>query len=80
MILLYNSQYKNNNTTEQKLKFWWLSSYKIVKTNTKKKNYIIAELNSTEKSKTVLRSRLKSYLKQHATVTEDFQQQVETHL
>jgi hypothetical protein len=24
MVLLYNSQYKNNNTAVQKLEFWWL--------------------------------------------------------
>jgi hypothetical protein len=24
MVLLYNSQYKNNNTAVWKLEFWWL--------------------------------------------------------
>ena len=40
----------------------------------KKKNYVIAELNNTEKSETIFESRLKIYLKQYVTVIQDYWQ------
>ncbi len=74
MILLYNSQYKNNNTAVQKLEFWWLESYKVIKTNSKKENYVLAELDSVKKADTVSEFRLKSYLLCHLTVNHEYNQ------
>ena len=47
LVLLYNSQYKKDNTADWKLNYWWLDLYKIVKTNSKKENYVLAELDET---------------------------------
>jgi len=80
LVLLYNSRYKNDNTAEQKLKFWWLYSYKIVKTNLKKSNYNIVKLNDTEKSETVLKSKLKSYFLRCNTMSHDYQQKIDAQL
>ena len=33
LVLLYNSQYKKDNTADWKLNYWWLDLYEIVKTN-----------------------------------------------
>jgi len=79
-VLFYNSRYKNNNTAEWKLKFWWLNLYKIIKTNLKKNNYNIAELNSTEKSEIVSEIKLKSYFLRCNTMLHDYQQKVDTQL
>jgi hypothetical protein len=49
MVLLYNSQYKDNNTAVQKLEFWWLGSYKVIKTNPRKENYVLAELDGVKR-------------------------------
>jgi len=78
LVLFYKCRYKNNNTTEWKLKFWWLDSYKIVKTNLKKSNYNIVKLNDTEKSETVLKSKLKLYFLKCNTTSHDYQQKVNT--
>ncbi len=72
MILLYNSQYKNNNTAVQKLEFWWLRSYKVIKANPKKENYVLAELDSVKKTDTVSEFRLKSYVLHHLTVNYEY--------
>jgi len=80
LVLLYNSKYKNNNTAEWKLKFWWLDFYKIVKTNLKKSNYNIVKLNDTEKSETVLRLRLKLYFLRHNIMLHDYQQKIKVQL
>ena len=80
LVLLYNSRYKNDNTAEWKLKFWWLDSYKIVKTNSRKSNYNIAELNSTEKSEMISELRLKSYLLRCNTTSFDYQQIIDKQL
>ena len=37
LVLLYNSHYKNDNTADYKLKFWWLELYWMIKTSLKKK-------------------------------------------
>ncbi len=72
MILLYNSQYKNNNTTVQKLEFWWLKSYKIIKVNSRKANYVLAELDSIKKANAVSEFRLKSYVLCHLIVNHEY--------
>ncbi len=72
MILLYNSRYKNNNTAVQKLEFWWLESYKIIKANSKKENYVLAELDSIKKADTVSEFRLKPYVLHHPTVNHEY--------
>ena len=77
LVLLYNSQYKKDNTADWKLNYWWLDLYKIVKTNSKKKNYVLAELDRTQKSETVLKSRLKSYLERHEGAAQDYEQWVD---
>ena len=77
MILLYNSQYKENNTTDWKLNYWWLDLYKIVKANSKKKNYVLVKLDSTQKSETVSKLRLKSYLERHEEAAQDYEQWVD---
>ena len=74
LVLLYNSWYKKDNTADWKLNYWWLSLYKIVKTNLKKKNYVLAKLDRTQKSETVLRSRLKLYLERHEETAQDYEQ------
>jgi len=79
-VLLYNNRYKNDNITEWKLKFWWLDSYKIVKTNLKKSNYNIVKLNNTEKSETVLKSKLKLYFLRCNTMLHDYQQKINAQL
>jgi len=66
--------------TEWKLKFWWLDSYKIVKTNLKKSNYNIVKLIDTEKSETVLKSRLKLYFLKCNTMLHDYQQKINVQL
>ena len=68
-----NSWYKKNNTADQKLNYWWLDLYKIVKTNSKKKNYVLAELDSMQKSETVLDSRLKSYLERQKEAAQNYE-------
>jgi hypothetical protein len=45
----FYNQYKNNNTAVWKLEFWWLESYKIIKVNLRKENYVLAELNSVKR-------------------------------
>jgi len=80
LVLLYNSKYKNDNTAEWKLKFWWLDSYKIVKTNLKESNYNIVKLNNTEKSETVSESRLKLYFLKCNTMLHNYQQKIDTQL
>ena len=45
----------------------------------KKKYYVIAELNSTEKSEIISESRLKIYLKQHVIIIQDYWQKLNTH-
>jgi len=80
LVLFYNNRYKNDNITEWKLKFWWLDSYKIVKTNLKKSNYNIVKLNDTEKLETVLKSRLKSYFLRCNTMSHNYQQKIDTQL
>jgi len=75
-VLLYNNRYKNDNTTEWKLKFWWLDSYKIVKTYLKKNNYNIVKLNSTKKSETILKLKLKLYFLRHNITSHDYQQKI----
>jgi len=79
-MLLYNNRYKNNSTAEWKLKFWWLDSYKIVKTILKKSNYNIVKLNNTEKSETVLKSKLKLYFLKCNTMLHNYQQKIDTQL
>jgi hypothetical protein len=49
MVLLYNSRYKNNNTAVQKLEFWWLEPYKVIKANSRKENYVLAELDGVKR-------------------------------
>ena len=51
----------------------------MIKTNLKKKNYVIAELDNTEKSETVSELRLKIYLKQHVIIIQDYWQRLDTH-
>ena len=51
----------------------------MIKTSSKKKNYVIAELDSTEKLKIIFESRLKIYLKQHVTVIQDYWQRLDIH-
>jgi len=80
LMLLYNNRYKNDNTTKWKLKFWWLDSYKIVKTNSKKSNYNIVKLNDIEKSETVLKLKLKLYFLRCNTMLHDYQQKIDTQL
>ncbi len=72
MVLLYNSQYKNNNTAVWKLEFWWLESYKIIKVNLRKENYVLAELNSVKKADTVSEFRLKPYVLCHLTINHEY--------
>jgi len=72
MVLLYNSQYKNNNTAAQKLEFWWLRLYKVIKATSKKENYVLAELNSVKKADTVSEFRLKPYVLCHLTVNHEY--------
>ncbi len=74
MVLLYNSWYKNNNTAVQKLKFWWLKSYKIIKANSRKENYVLAEFDGAEKADTVSEFRLKPYVLCHLTVNHEYNQ------
>ena len=78
LVLLYNSQYKKDNTADWKLNYWWLGLYKIVKTNSKKRNYVLTELDETQKSETVLKLRLKSYLERHEGAAQDYKQWVDT--
>ena len=79
LVLLYNSHYKNNNTTDHKLKFWWLELYWMIKASSKKKNYVIAELNNTEKSETIFKSRLKIYLEWYVIIIQNYWQRLDTH-
>ncbi len=72
MILLYNSQYKDNNTAAQKLEFWWLRLYKVIKTNSRKENYVLAELDGIKKTDTVSEFRLKPYVLHHFTVNHEY--------
>jgi len=72
MVLLYNSQYKDNNTAVQKLEFWWLGSYKVIKANPRKENYVLAELDGVKKADTVSESRLKPYVLHHLTVNHEY--------
>ncbi len=72
MVSLYNSQYKNNNTAVQKLEFWWLEPYKIIKANSRKENYVLAELNSVKKADTVSEFRLKPYVLHHLIVNHEY--------
>ena len=51
----------------------------MIRTSLKKKNYVIAELDNTEKSETISELRLKTYLEQHVTVTQDYWQRLDTH-
>ena len=50
----------------------------MIKTSSKK-NYVIAELNSTEKSEIISESRLKIYLEWHVIVIQDYWQKLNTH-
>ena len=79
LILLYNNHYKNNNTADYKLKFWWLELYQMIRTSLKKKNYVIAELNSTEKSEIISELKLKIYLKWYVIITQNYWQRLDTH-
>ncbi len=72
IVLLYNSRYKNNNTAVQKLEFWWLRPYKVIKANSRKENYVLAELDGAEKADTVSESRLKPYVLHHPTVNHEY--------
>ncbi len=72
MILLYNSQYKNNNTAVWKLEFWWLKSYKVIKANSRKENYVLAELDDVKKADTVSEFRLKPYVLCHFTINHEY--------
>jgi len=74
MVLLYNSRYKNNNTAVQKLEFWWLKPYKVIKANSKKENYVLAELDGAEKAGTVSGFRLKPYVLCHLIVNHEYNQ------
>ncbi len=74
MVLLYNSRYKDDNTAAQKLEFWWLRLYKVIKANSKKENYVLAELNGVEKADTVSEFRLKSYVLCHLTANHEYNQ------
>ena len=51
----------------------------MIKTNSKKKNYVIAELNNTKKSETISKFRLKTYLKWYVIITQDYWQKFDTH-
>jgi len=72
MVLLYNSWYKNDNTAVQKLEFWWLGSYKVIKANSRKENYVLTELDDAEKADTVSEFRLKPYVLCHPTVNHEY--------
>ncbi len=72
MILLYNSRYKNNNTAVQKLEFWWLRLYKVIKANSRKENYVLAELDGVKKADTVSEFRLKPYVLHHSIVNHEY--------
>ncbi len=72
MVLLYNSRYKDNNTAAQKLEFWWLRPYKVIKANPRKENYVLAELDGAEKADTVPESRLKPYVLHHPIVNHEY--------
>ncbi len=72
MVLLYNSQYKDDNTAAQKLEFWWLEPYKVIKMNSKKENYVLAELDDVKKADTVSEFRLKPYVLCHPTVNYEY--------
>ena len=72
MVLLYNSRYKNNNTAAQKLEFWWLGPYKVIKANPRKGNYVLAELDGVKKAGTVPGSRLKPYVLRHPTANHEY--------
>jgi len=72
MILLYNSQYKDDNTAAQKLEFWWLGPYKVIKANSRKENYVLAELDSVKKTGTVSEFRLKPYVLHHLIVNHEY--------
>ena len=51
----------------------------MIRTNLKKKNYMIAELNNTEKSETISELRLKIYLEWYVIVTQDYWQKLNRH-
>jgi len=51
-----------------------------MKTNSKKNNYNIVKLNSTEKSETVLKSKLKLYFLRCNTMLHDYQQKIDVQL
>jgi len=72
MVLLYNSRYKNDNTAARKLEFWWLRPYKVIKVNSRKKNYVLAELDGVKKADTVSEFRLKPYVLRHLTVNHEY--------
>ena len=72
MILLYNSWYKNDNTAVWKLEFWWLESYKIIKVNSRKENYVLAELDGVKKADTVSEFRLKPYVLCHLIINHEY--------
>ena len=51
----------------------------MIRTSSKKKNYVITELNNTEKSETISESRLKIYLKWYVIITQNYWQKFNTH-
>ena len=79
LVLLYNNHYKNDNTADCKLKFWWLKLYWMIKASLKKKNYVIAELDSTKKSEIISELRLKIYLKWYVIITQNYWQKFDIH-
>ncbi len=79
MVLLYNSRYKNNNTAVWKLEFWWLRPYKVIKANSRKENYVLAELDGVKKADTVPEFRLKPYVLHHPTVNHEYNQHLDVY-
>ena len=51
----------------------------MIRTSLKKKNYVIAELNNTEKSETISELRLKIYLEQYIIIIQNYWQKLDIH-
>ncbi len=79
MVLLYNSRYKDNNTAAQKLEFWWLRLYKVIKANPRKENYVLAKLNGAKKADTVSEFRLKPYVLCHPIANHEYNQHLDAY-
>ena len=61
LVLLHDTRYKDDYSSDRKLGFWWSGPYRVVEANPDRGNYVLAELDGTVLAGTRSGRRMKLY-------------------